>query len=234
MPLSIGRPCGNETTEITGPYFSLRYYQGALPLGSCSVASISQISTNWFRDEEISLSSALVNFKEKENFPVLNQNNDIIGAILGDGIVVTAQGQVSWYYLCIQKSRTDYDDDLYETQDFGTTDNGYTYVTPLNLKVGSTTSQICAWIAPVSGEAVFPIARVEDCQDATEEFYSTEVTNLIYSLASMFLISSAFGFFILVDLIRYSLKSHQFLLIFFLIAFNTSKNIYAHISPNVR
>ena len=242
VPVLVGQTCVGANETMGGTYFEIQFsFNDDLEAGLCSLVTASQISSSWYRSEDITLSSSFANFKKPVTYEVVNDDNKQVGALLSDGLSVKF-GKVltGRYYLCLDYN-PDYvkeaDFDLYPIYDVGVISGDS--VTVFELPVEDKGDKLCFWVHQKTAEGTyFAIIRLDNWTGSSIKYFDNVTLGLFYALTALFLLCSVYGFIVLVHMIaliimgQQKFKPNLFVVMFTLFAFNLSK-FYFSVSVNI-
>ncbi|EGC32582.1 hypothetical protein DICPUDRAFT_81582 [Dictyostelium purpureum] len=192
------KPCSGENSTYSFSYGELLFYGNSVQLG-CTSVLVSQVSQQLYKSTTAqTLSSNFVSYKKPNNYGVMNDQNAIIGTILGDGVTINTQG-VSILSICLQYNGTKYSNE-YKVYDFAMASSS-TPLRPMELETFTVLTTdgvrlLCGNITNFTEDkSFFPIIRFESYIDESKEYFDKTAQGLIYTLAVIFLLTSLWGIF---------------------------------------
>jgi hypothetical protein len=238
VPTAVGRPCAGESSSVLSTVATINFAADSVS-GDCVTILVSEVSRETFKGKAPQrLSSNFVAFNDFTFYSVHNNDDAVVGQVIGDGVELNIAAKINSAQVCIKYSTGA--DSAYDVADFATSDASLSKLTPLGLKVTDDGSQLCADLpnsmkAAVGQHVLFPIRRVADWANKEREVLSKTASQLSYTLGVFFIVVAALAF---VDSILLIAKKHKifplsmFIMLFTTFAYTLIRAIYFFIIPS--
>ncbi|KAN0029069.1 hypothetical protein ACTFIV_010939 [Dictyostelium citrinum] len=204
------QPCHSKSTSFSFAYGEVIFSNDSVPQG-CGNCLVSQYSRQLFTSVEKQLfPSNFVSYPKPEDFSIINSKDAIIGAILGDGVLIESQG-VNKYNVCLAFTLNK-DSEKYPIFDFASLDEQTEKLYPKGLNQGYILENVegedllCFEIVGVKQkETLFPINHIDNWAEENKSYFDKPTQGLLYTLAVLFLLVSIYGFcqLIIIAIIRF-------------------------------
>ncbi|KAM9989789.1 hypothetical protein ACTFIY_005831 [Dictyostelium cf. discoideum] len=254
------KPCAGVNSSFSFDYGKVEFSNNSISQ-SCQSLSISQISREIYTSaQKESLASNFVSYKKADKYGVKNDNDAIIGTLLGDGIMIKSQDGINEATICLTIFGTN--NSKYPIYDFAIQINDGSYdvesKTPAPIQSSKVFTQIskdsvtagkdevlmlCSIVTIEGGNPIyFPINRMDEWENERKQAFDSTSKALMYTLATFFLVVALWGGFelCLIAIARYKQRNitikRKFQLTHLLIGvvtlFITIRAIYFFIMPS--
>jgi len=207
---------------------------------NCAEVLTYGISAQIFKGfQPVRLAAYFASFETIPSYTVKNSHQGAIGQVIGDGLIISTDVDLTNVLICINIDIPP-SEKQYTVYDFATSDNAYSFVTPLGITAYTTeTSQLCAVINPKEGSSTYiPIKRVSNWDSIKHSYFSNSSKSLIYALGAFYIFVALFAFLqltgVVVLLITGKMKSLSIsvLVTFTIFVFTIIRAIYFFIVPS--
>ncbi|KAK5582521.1 hypothetical protein RB653_004106 [Dictyostelium firmibasis] len=243
------KPCSGVSSSFSFDYGRIDFTNDSISQ-SCQSLSISQISREIYTSaQKESLASNFVSYKKADKYGVKNENDAIIGTLLGDGVMIKSQDGIKEVTICLAISGSN--SSKYPIFDFAIQIDDESTPTPILLdklftQISNETDSgkdeflmLCSILSVQGGNPIyFPINRMDKWESESKEAFDSTSRALMYTLGALFSVVSLWGLFELGLILRaqYVAVKKNFQLTHLLIGvvtlFITIRAIYFFIMPS--
>ncbi|KAK5582520.1 hypothetical protein RB653_004105 [Dictyostelium firmibasis] len=201
------KPCSGVSSSFSFDYGRIDFTNDSISQ-SCQSLSISQISREIYTSaQKESLASNFVSYKKADKYGVKNENDAIIGTLLGDGVMIKSQDGIKEVTICLAISGSN--SSKYPIFDFAIQIDDESTPTPIQsnklfTKISNETDSgrdeflmLCSIVTIKDGgnPIYFPINRMDKWESESKEAFDSTSRALMYTLAAFFLVVSLWGLF---------------------------------------
>lgn len=245
IPVGEDTPCAGTSSTLRLTSGQLEYSANSVDIeDQCLKVSVAVVSKDQFQrgiSQPAPLSSVFVMSPREEGgqygpFEVVkNENDAVVGEVIGSGLHITASGVLSNVTICVNLAEAA--DSSYKVYDIGVSNPQYDVVVVQTEgeAVVASSNRICVLFERIDRSlVVVPIARNENYEsDQTDDGYSVGVKAYYYVVACLFMCNVLFATFLLVLTKFTKITMNLYLLGFILLVllFNLVRSITYFLLP---